>query len=65
MNAVDAAGQIHTDISKGFVRADVYSFENMDKYGSEKVIQEKGLRRSEGKDYIVKDGDVCYFHFRA
>ncbi|WP_424245078.1 hypothetical protein Dip510_000190 [Elusimicrobium posterum] len=59
--APQAAGKIHTDFEKGFIRADVYTFEDLEKYGSEKVLKEKGLIRSEGKDYIVKDGDVCLF----
>ncbi|MGB2578582.1 hypothetical protein AAIR98_000501 [Elusimicrobium simillimum] len=59
--APQAAGKIHTDFEKGFIRADVYSFEDIDKWESEKVLKEKGLIRSEGKDYIVKDGDVCLF----
>lgn len=63
--AVFAARQIHSDIAKGFIRAEVYLFNDIDQLGSEKALQEKGLIRSEGKDYQVKDGDVCYFHFRA
>lgn len=62
--AVVAAGQIHTDISKGFIKADIYKFSDIDQLGSEKAVQEKGLKRSEGREYIVQDGDVCYFHFR-
>ena len=64
-NAVLAARQIHSDIARGFIKADVYKFGDIDKLESEKVLQEKGLKRSEGKEYIVQDGDVCYFHFRA
>ncbi len=59
-----SAGQIHTDIAKGFIKADIYKFADIDQWGSEKVLQEKGLKRSEGRDYIIADGDVCYFHFR-
>ena len=62
--AVQAAGRIHTDIAKGFIKADVYKFDDIDRWGSEKALQEKGLKRSEGRDYVVQDGDVCYFHFR-
>ena len=61
--APQAAGVIHTDFEKGFIKADVYSFEDMDKYGSEAALREKGLIRSEGKDYTVEDGDVCHFKF--
>ena len=64
-SAVLAARQIHSDIAKGFIKADVYKFSDMDQLGSEKALQEKGLKRSEGKEYVVQDGDVCYFHFRA
>jgi GTP-binding protein YchF len=63
--AVQAAGRIHSDIAKGFIKADVYKFSDIDQHGSEKALQEKGLKRSEGRDYIVQDGDVCYFHFRS
>jgi len=56
-----AAGKIHSDFEKAFIRADVYTFEDLEKHGSEKVLREKGLIRSEGKDYIVKDGDICLF----
>ncbi|HAZ08847.1 MAG TPA: redox-regulated ATPase YchF [Elusimicrobia bacterium] len=61
--APQAAGVIHTDFEKGFIKADVYSFEDIDKYGSEAALREKGLIRSEGKDYTVQDGDVCHFKF--
>ena len=63
-NAVLAARQIHSDIAKGFIKADVYKYKDIDALGSEKALQEKGLKRSEGKEYLVQDGDVCYFHFR-
>lgn len=62
--AVEAARQIHSDIAKGFIKAGLYTFTDIDKFGSEKALQEKGLIRSEGRDYIIQDGDVCYFHFR-
>ncbi len=60
-----AAGKIHSDMEKGFIRAEVYSFDDMDKYASEPALREKGLIRSEGKDYIIKEGDVCLFRFNA
>ena len=63
--APQAAGKIHTDFEKGFIRAEVYTFEDIDKYESEKLLREKGLIRSEGKDYVVKDGDVCLFKINA
>jgi GTP-binding protein YchF len=61
--APQAAGLIHTDFEKGFIKAEVYPFSELDKHGSEAVLREKGLIRSEGKDYAVKDGDVCFFKF--
>ncbi len=60
-----AAGKIHTDIERGFIRAEVYTFDDINKYETEKVLKEKGLIRSEGKDYIVKDGDICFFKFNV
>ena len=61
--APQAAGVIHTDFEKGFIKADIYSFADIDKYKTEAALREKGLIRSEGKDYVVKDGDVCHFKF--
>jgi GTP-binding protein YchF len=63
--APQAAGKIHTDIERGFIRAEIYSAEDLIKHGSEKALREKGLIRSEGKDYIVQDGDVCFFKFNV
>jgi hypothetical protein len=60
-----AAGVIHTDFEKGFIRAEVYSFEDIDRYGAEAELRAKGLIRSEGRDYAVRDGDVCFFRFNA
>ena len=61
--APQAAGVIHTDFEKGFIKADVYQFSDIDRLGTEAAVREKGLVRSEGKDYVVKDGDVCFFKF--
>ncbi|TBR25878.1 redox-regulated ATPase YchF [bacterium] len=61
--APQAAGVIHSDFEKGFIRADVYAFADIDRLGSEAALREKGLVRSEGKEYVVKDGDVCHFKF--
>ena len=61
--APQAAGTIHSDFEKGFIKADVYHFSDMDAHGKESILREKGLIRSEGKDYVVKDGDVCFFKF--
>jgi len=63
--APQAAGVIHTDFEKGFIKADIYGYTDIDRYGSEAMLREKGLIRSEGKDYIVKDGDVCHFKFNV
>jgi GTP-binding protein YchF len=60
-----AAGRIHSDIERGFIRAEVYRYEDVDKLGSEAAVKEKGLYRSEGKGYVVKDGDVCFFKFNV
>jgi hypothetical protein len=59
--APQAAGKIHSDIERGFIRAEVYSFADIEKYREEKILREKGLIRSEGREYVVKDGDVCFF----
>jgi GTP-binding protein YchF len=63
--APGAAGVIHSDFEKGFIRAEVYSYADIDRYGSEQALREKGLIRSEGKEYVVKDGDVCFFKFSS
>lgn len=59
--APQAAGEIHTDFIKGFIRAEVINWQQLVDYGSEAKARELGLIRTEGKDYIVKDGDVCHF----
>lgn len=61
MTAVEAAGKIHTDIQKGFVRAEVVAFEDMVTYKGRQGAREAGKLRSEGREYIVKDGDVIIF----
>ena len=61
--APQAAGIIHSDFEKGFIRTEVYRFADLDRHEKESVLREKGLIRSEGKDYVVKDGDVCFFRF--
>lgn len=61
--APSAAGVIHTDFEKGFIRADVYSYADIDKHLKESALRDKGLIRSEGKEYLVQDGDVCFFKF--
>ena len=61
--APGAAGVIHTDFEKGFIRADAYNCEDLFRLGSEQAVKEKGLLRSEGKEYFVKDGDILFFKF--
>jgi hypothetical protein len=63
--APGAAGVIHTDFEKGFIKADCYHCEDLFKYGSEQAVKEKGLLRSEGKEYVVKDGDILFFKFNV
>ena len=60
--AAEAAGKIHSDIQKGFIRAEVVSYEDMVQYGSRPAARDAGRARSEGRDYIVKDGDVILFY---
>ncbi len=60
-NAKEAAGKIHTDFEKGFVKAEVFNIEDLKKVNSIHELREKGLIKIEGKEYIVKDGDIIYF----
>lgn len=60
-----AAGKIHSDMEKGFIKAEVINFDKLYRAGSFSKARDKGLLRLEGKDYIIKDGDVCYFHFNV
>jgi GTP-binding protein YchF len=64
-HAPEAAGVIHTDFEHGFIRAEIYSIEDLEALGSEKAIREAGKLRTEGKSYVVKDGDVCHFLFNV
>lgn len=61
--APQAAGVIHTDFEKGFIRAEVIAYDDFIKAGGESKAREQGLLRIEGKDYIMKDGDICHFLF--
>lgn len=63
--AQKAAGKIHSDFEKGFIKAEVYCYEELLRFGSEHEIREKGLLRIEGRDYEVKDGDVIHFRFHV
>jgi ribosome-binding ATPase len=59
--AVEAAGKIHTDLARGFIRAEVTAFDDLARVGSMKEAKAKNLQRLEGKDYAVKDGDIMFF----
>ena len=61
--APEAAGVIHTDFEKGFIRAEVIGYEDFIKIGSEQAARERGLIRTEGKGYVMQDGDICHFLF--
>ena len=63
MNAKKCAGIIHTDFEKGFIKAEVISYDDLMEYGSELKTREAGKARIEGKDYIMQDGDICHFRF--
>jgi GTP-binding protein YchF len=63
--APQAAGAIHTDFERGFIRAEVYSVDDLLELKSEKAIREAGRMRVEGKSYVVRDGDVCFFLFNV
>ena len=63
--APQAAGKIHSDIEKGFIRAEIVSFADLQACGSQNAAKEKGLVRLEGKDYVMKDGDVTHFRFNV
>jgi len=63
--APQAAGVIHTDFEKGFIRAETISYNDMDRLGSEKSVKEAGLLRSEGRDYVMKEGDIVLFRFNV
>ena len=63
--APQAAGKIHSDIERGFIRAEVIAYDDMIACGSVNAAKEKGLLRSEGKEYVVQDGDMVYFRFNV
>ena len=63
--APQAAGKIHTDFERGFIRANVIAFEDLKACGSEAAAREKGLLRAEGKEYVMRDGDVVHFLFNV
>ena len=63
MKAVDAAGKIHTDFARGFIRAEVYGYDDLMDAGSEHEVRESGRLRSEGKEYTIKEGDIVHYLF--
>ncbi|NER84228.1 MAG: DUF933 domain-containing protein, partial [Leptolyngbya sp. SIO1D8] len=65
MLAPQAAGVIHTDFERGFIRAETVAYRDLVEGGSMPAVKEKGLLRSEGKDYVVQEGDVMLFRFNV
>jgi ribosome-binding ATPase len=63
--APQAAGVIHTDFERGFIRVEVYSVDDLDRHGSERAIRDAGKMRTEGKEYVMRDADVCNFLFNV
>src|SRR2546425_627197 len=63
--AFDAAGEIHSDFQRGFIRAETVAYDDFVRAGSYKVAREQGLVRSEGRDYVVRDGDILLFRFNV
>ena len=63
--AVDAAGKIHTDLKRGFIRAETFSYDELREHGSEKALKAAGRIRLEGKEYVVQDGDIINFRFNV
>ena len=63
--APQAAGVIHTDFERGFIRAEVYSLEDLEEHKDEKTLRNVGKLRVEGKEYIMQDGDICHFLFNV
>jgi len=65
MKAPECAGIIHSDFEKGFIKAEIMSFEDLQMSGSELKVKENGKLRLEGKEYLMQDGDICYFRFNV
>jgi GTP-binding protein YchF len=63
--AVDAAGKVHTDIKRGFIRAETFGYDQLREHGDEKALKAAGKIRLEGKDYVVRDGDIINFRFNV
>ncbi len=64
-NAITAAGKIHSDLERGFIRADIFSFSDIKELGSEREVKSAGKFRLEGKEYIMQDGDIVYIRFNV
>lgn len=65
MKAPEAAGAIHSDIERGFIRAEVMKYDDFIQYGSEVAVKNAGKFHVEGKNYIVEDGDIMHFRFNV
>ncbi len=65
MKAPQCAGIIHTDFEKGFIRAEIMSYNDLMKLGNEKAVKENGKMRLEGREYLMQDGDICHFRFNV
>lgn len=65
MKAPSCAGIIHTDFERGFIKAEVMSYTDLVEFGNEKCVKENGKVRLEGKEYLMQDGDICYFRFNV
>jgi ribosome-binding ATPase YchF (GTP1/OBG family) len=63
--ALEAAGKIHTDIKRGFIKAETMAFDDLKRLGNEKAVKAAGKVRLEGKDYVVQDGDIINFRFNV
>jgi len=64
-SAVKAAGKVHSDMEHGFIKAEIFYYNDLEKYGSEKILHEKGLVHIEGKDYQIQDGEIIHFRFHT
>ena len=65
MKAPECAGIIHSDFERGFIRAEIMSYDDLERYGDEKAVREAGRMRLEGKEYEMQDGDICHFRFNV
>ena len=65
MKAPQFAGIIHSDFERGFIRAEVMSYDDLISCGSELSVKENGKMRLEGKEYVMQDGDICHFRFNV